>query len=336
MTRIGDHDIDEQVLIIAEIGNNHEGDVALAEELIGLASEVGADAVKFQTIVPELLTAPEQQERIAQLRRFALTEEHFERLSEVAHDQGVMFLTTPFSETVVPLVERLCPAVKVASGDNDHILLLRAIAATGLPVILSTGMCDLAQVGTAVDALEAVWSDVGQDPGLVLLHCVSAYPTPDADANLRAIVTLGAFGRPVGYSDHTMGADAAVAAVAVGARVIEKHFTDRHNRSEFRDHALSADPDEFRDLVRRIRETEVLLGEGVKRLMSSEEGTTSAARRSLHTSRPLRAGHVVGPDDLIGLRPGSGISVAQADGLIGRCVARDLPAMHRLQSGDVH
>lgn len=334
--RIGSHDIRERALLIAEIGNNHEGDVGLAEELIGLAAEAGADAVKFQAIIPELLVAPDQTERLAQLRRYALESSDFERLERVAAEVGVTFLTTPFSPESVPLIAEICPAIKVASGDNDNPLLLEPIARTGLPVILSTGMQDASQVEAAISILESVWAADGLEPGLALLHCVSAYPTPSSDANLRVIRSLETLGRPVGFSDHTIGIDAAVAAVAVGAVIIEKHFTDRHDRSDFRDHALSADKTEFKELVLRVRETERLLGDGRKRVMPSEQVGMTAARRSLHSARPLTAGEVIGADDVIALRPGTGIPVSQRSAVIGRMASRDLPALHRLRLTDLN
>lgn len=331
---IGEHDIEQHVLLIAEIGNNHEGDVNFAEELIGLAADAGADAVKFQTIVPERLVAPEQIERLVQLRKFSLNEEAFVRLADTARSQDIMFLSTPFCESVVPFVASLCPAIKVASGDNDHVALLRSVARTGLPVLLSTGMADLELVAKAVGVLESAWADVGEDPDLVLMHCVSAYPTPTTEANIRALQSLSSLGRPVGYSDHTLGTDAAVVAVAAGARVIEKHFTDRHNRSSFRDHALSATPNEFTVLAERVRETEILLGDGAKRVMPSERDVVVAARRSLHASRTLAAGEVIAAEDLIGLRPATSLPVNAPEDLIGKRVAQDLPALHRFALGD--
>ena len=332
---IGEHDIEQRVLLIAEIGNNHEGDVDLAEELIGLAADAGADAVKFQTIVPERLVAPEQNERLVQLRKFSLDDEAFVRLADTARAHNIMFLSTPFCESVVPFVAGLCPAIKIASGDNDHVSLLRSVARTGFPVLLSTGMADLEPVKKAVGVLEAAWADVDEDPGLVLMHCVSAYPAPAAEANIRAVRSLASLGRPVGYSDHTLGTDAAVVAVAAGARVIEKHFTDRHDRSSFRDHALSATPTEFRVLAERVRETEILLGDGAKRVMPAERDALVSARRSLHASRPLVAGEVIAAEDLIGLRPATGLPVSAPDELIGKRVAQDLPALHQFAPSDL-
>src|SRR5262249_21244882 len=171
--------------------------------------------------------------------------------------------------------------LKVASSDNNFVALLQRIAATDKPVLLSTGMTDLAGARTALDTVRQAWRSRNVDPGIVLLHCVSAYPTPSAEANLRAIPALLALGVTVGYSDHTLGLTASPLAVALGAGVIEKHFTINHDHSDFRDHKFSADPAELKALVERIREATALLGDGVKRVMPSEEATAVAARRSI-------------------------------------------------------
>lgn len=180
-------DLEREVLVVAEIGNNHEGDVVLAEELIALAAAAGAQAVKFQTIRPECLVAPDQHARLAQLRKLSLPAEAHARLAARAAKEGVMFLSTPFYLDAVDILNPLVPAFKIASGDNDFVPLLRRVAATGKPVLLSTGMADMEAVRTAVVELERVWLESGEAPGVVLMHCVSAYPTPAAQANLKAI-----------------------------------------------------------------------------------------------------------------------------------------------------
>ena len=316
--KIGSTDIDREVLVIAEIGNNHEGDIALAEELIASAAAAGAQAVKFQTIVPERLVGPDQAARLAQLRRFALSAEDHVRLAEAAADAGVLFLSTPFDVASVDMLDPLVVAFKVASGDNNFVPLLQRIAATGKPLLLSTGMTDLAGVRMALGAVRQVWRERGIDPGIVLLHCVSAYPTPLEEANLRAIAALAALGVVPGYSDHTIGIAAAPLAVALGARVIEKHFTMAHDHSDFRDHKLSASPAEFKMLVERIREANAALGDGVKRVMPSEAGTAAAARRSIVAARDLPVGHAITPADLTWLRPAGGLAPGQETQLVGR------------------
>jgi sialic acid synthase SpsE len=328
--RIGPVDLDRDVLVIAEIGNNHEGDVGLAEELVALAAAAGAQAVKFQTIVPERLVGPDQIARLAQLRRFALSAEDHARLARAAAKAGVMFLSTPFDLDSVAMLEPLVPALKVASSDNNFAPLLQRIAATGKPVLLSTGMTDLAGARAAMDTVRHAWSERNIDPGIVLLHCVAAYPTPFEEANLRAIPALAALGVTAGYSDHTLGIMAAPLAVALGARVIEKHFTIAHDHSDFRDHKLSANPAELKTLVERIREANALLGDGAKRVMPSEAATAAAARRSIAAARDLPAGHAIAAADLTWLRPAGGLPPGQEATLIGRKLRRAIAAGHQL------
>jgi N,N'-diacetyllegionaminate synthase len=316
--RIGHVDLDHEVLVVAEVGNNHEGDVGLAEELVGLAAEAGVQAVKFQTMVPERVVGPDQTARLAQLRRFELSAEKHASLARVAAGAGVMFLSTPFDVDSVGMLDPLVPAFKVASSDNNFVALLQRIAATNKPVLLSTGMTDLAGAHAALDTVRQAWRKHNADPGIVLLHCISAYPTPSAEANLRAIPALAALGATVGYSDHTLGMTAAPLAVALGARVIEKHFTINHDHSEFRDHKFSANPAELKTLVERIREATALLGDGVKRVMPSEEATAVAARRSIVAARDLAAGHAITVGDLTWLRPSGGLPPGQEAVLIGR------------------
>lgn len=331
--KIGHVDLDSEVLIVAEIGNNHEGDLALAEELIALAAEAGAQAVKFQTIRPEELVAGDQQARLAQLRKLSLPAEAHARLAARAKQEGVIFLSTPFYLDGVTLLDPLVPAFKVASGDNNFVPLLRRVAATGKPVLLSTGMADMGAVKVATAELESVWLENGVAPGLVLLHCVSAYPTPASEANLHAIRSLARLGYPVGYSDHTLGIDACLLAVALGARVLEKHFTISKNHSEFRDHKLSADPAELRLLVERVREVTTMLGDGEKRIMPSEQ--PHAARRSIAAAHELPEGHRLSPGDFTWLRPGDGLPPGQEEFLVGRFLRRAVKPGDRITPADV-
>lgn len=316
--RIGDLDTAERVLVIAEIGNNHEGSLALAEDLIGLAVEAGADVVKFQTIVPERLVSSWQTERIAQLRRLCLPPEAFGHLRDVARSAGVQFLSTPFDCESVALLDPLVPAFKVASGDNDFVPLLEAVAATGKPVLLSTGMTDLAGVDMAQACMAQVWRRNGVKGELALLHCVSSYPTPPEEANLAAIGALARPGVTAGYSDHTLGIEAAVLSVALGARIVEKHFTLSKTYSSFRDHHLSADPADFSLMVRRIREVEMLLGTGAKSLLPCEAGVAAAARRSAVASGDFPHGTVLTPDHVLWVRPGGGVPPTDGHVLFGR------------------
>lgn len=329
--KIAQHDLTQRVLIIAEIGNNHEGSVPLAEELIGRAALAGADAVKFQTIRPEALVDASQTERIAQLRRLCLPPEAFARLKAVADAAGVLFLSTPFDCDSVALLEPLVPAFKIASGDNDFFPLLEAVAATGKPVLLSTGMAGLPAVLAAQNCLERRWSQAGLAAELALLHCVSSYPTPPEQANLSAITALAQTGLTVGYSDHTLGIEAAVLAVALGARIVEKHFTISKTHSAFRDHQLSATPEELTEMTRRIREAQAMLGAGNMEPLPCEQGTAAAARRSAFAACDLPAGAALGPEHVHWLRPAGGIGPAQAASLLGRRLSRPLARGERLE-----
>tara|TARA_Y100001934_G_scaffold260165_2_gene332155 strand:- start:1958 stop:2971 length:1014 start_codon:yes stop_codon:yes gene_type:complete len=326
--RIGEFDLEDGVFVVAEIGNNHEGSVAAAEEMIGRAAEAGVNAVKFQSIDPAQLVAPGETDRLKQLNGFRLSDEEYFRLAKVAGSEGVHFLSTPFFLDAVEFLEPLVPAFKVASGDNNFMPLLRCLAATTKPIFLSSGMSSLADISESVRVIEAAWQEnrIEPEPGLVLMHCVSSYPTAAEDANLGFMRELSTLGHPVGYSDHTIGIDAAPIAVALGARVIEKHFTLDKNFSEFRDHQLSCDPADMLTYCERIREAERLLGNGLKRLLECEKATEAAARRSIAASRDLPADHVLDWQDLTWLRPGTGIAPGGEDAIVGKRLSA--PVLH--------
>lgn len=322
--RIGDFDLDRRVLVIAEIGNNHEGSYALAEEMIGRAAEAGAGAVKFQTIVPERLVSPKEEKRLAVLRRFQLSYEQFAGLAATARKAGVLFLSTPFDIESAAFLTPLVPAFKIASGDNNFFPLIRIIADAGKPILLSAGLAGLDEVRRTKEFIEGIWAKQGVKPGLAILHCVVSYPTPTREANLLSIRRLASLGAVVGYSDHTLGIEAAVLSVALGARIVEKHFTISKTHSDFRDHQLSADPADMAELVRRIREAEEMLGSGEKRVLEAEQPLAVAARRSIVAARDLPAGTTLAWEDLDWLRPGGGLPPGRESELLGRRLIDDL------------
>lgn len=329
--RIGSLNPGERVLVVAEIGNNHEGDPDLAEALIGLAAAAGADAVKFQTFRTESFVSRSDADRFRRLKSFELAPQQFERLAGAARRAGVLFLSTPLDLDSARFLEPLVAAYKVASGDNTFMPLLETIAETGKPIIISTGLATFEEVARARRTVERVWRDLGVRQEVALLHCVSSYPTEARDANLAAIGTLKrAFECTVGYSDHTLGIEAAVLAVAAGARIVEKHFTIDKHLSDFRDHRLSADPDELAALVRRIRDVEAMLGDGTRTPRACERDVITALRRSAVAGRDLPAGTVLGPQDIAWVRPGGGIAPARASELIGRRLAGRVAAGERL------
>lgn len=329
--------------LIAEAGVNHNGSPDLALRLVDAAADAGADAVKFQTFHADSLAtadAPQaayQRERAAaasqveMLRALELPAEALRACSRRAAERGLAFLSTPFDLASVQLLAEVgVPAFKVGSGDLTNLVLLRAVAGHGLPMLVSTGMATLDEVGAAVADIRA-----HGDPPLALLQCTSAYPAAEEDANLRAMATLAErFGVPVGYSDHTLGTAVATAAAALGAALIEKHLTlDRSMPGP--DHAASLEPSGFADLATAVRQAHAALGDGVKLPRADEEDARHIARRSLVLSRPLRAGEEVAEGDLDAMRPAGGISPLRLDQVIGRRAARDLPAWRILGPEDL-
>ncbi len=318
------------VFVIAEGGVNHNGDPALAHRLIDAAADAGADAVKFQTFDPDVLAsaaaptadyqreATDELDQRAMLRALALPADAWAALRDHAADRGIVFLSSPFDDASAELLDRLgVPAFKIPSGELTNLPYLQRLARRGRPLLMSTGMAEMVEVADALDAIAAAG-----DPPVALFHCVSAYPAAPADANLRAIETLRrAFGVPTGWSDHTPGIELALAAVAAGATLIEKHLTiDRGLPGP--DHPASLDPDQFRTMVDGIRMVSEALGDGVKVPVAAEHPIAAVARKSLHWRVGLPVGAVIGEDDLVAMRPGTGMAPARLGELIGRRVAR--------------
>ena len=314
--KIGSVDLKKDVLLIAEVGNNHEGDFTLAEELIGRAAGAGAGAVKFQTIVPTELVSALEIKRVAQLEKFRFTYEQFEKLKATADHEGIQFLSTPFDLDRLVFLTSLVPAFKIASGDNDFYPLVDAATKTGKPLIVSSGLLELDEIVALRNRVDCARDGAPTD--LVVLHCVVDYPTPKADANLGAIRALAMFGVVPGYSDHTLGIAAATLSVAAGARVVEKHFTLAHDHSEFRDHQLSADPAQLEQLAAQIQEANILVGDGVKRAGSGEEQNRNAVRRSIVAKSDLPAGKTISFEDLSWVRPGDGLRPGGEHRVLGK------------------
>lgn len=324
--------------VIAEAGVNHNGDVSLAHRLIEASAAAGADAVKFQTFRPERLVAaaaaaaPYQRRRGASSQRemldaLALDDGAWRELAAHAREKDLVFLSTAFDlPSLELLLELSVEALKVPSGEIDNLPFVRELARRGLPLLVSTGMATLEEVGAAVAAAAGA-------PGLALLHCVTAYPAPVGASNLRALGTLReAFGLPVGWSDHTEGAVTAVAAVALGASLLEKHVTiDRALPGP--DHAASSSPEELAAYVAAVRAAETSLGDGVKRPVPAEQENLRHARRSHHALRDLRPGERVGEADVALLRPADGLPAGAV--VVGRTVARPVAAGRAIVEEDL-
>jgi N-acetylneuraminate synthase len=319
--------------VIAEAGVNHNGDVALAKELINCAVEAGADAVKFQTFKTENLVSASAPKANYQMATTDATESQFEMLKklELSHEahhelkaycraRNILFMSTPFDKASADFLEQLGLAVfKIGSGEVTNWPLLAHIAAKNKPVILSTGMSYLSEVDEAVRVLRQTGNQQ-----VVVLHCVTNYPTDPTSVNLRAMHTLAqALQVPVGYSDHTPGIAVPLAAVAMGACVIEKHFTlDKTLPGP--DHRASLDPQALKKMVEGIRIVEQSLGHGLKIPARSESRNRKIVRRSLGANRDIPSGTVLTQQDLVSLRPASGISPTLIKNIVGRKVKRSL------------
>jgi len=323
-----------KTLIIAEAGVNHNGDLNVACKLVEAAAEAGADLVKFQTFSADRLvsvharkadyqmrTTDSDESQHAMIRRLELSPEMHEVLVARCRECGIGFFSTAFDRESVDLLVKLGQMqFKIPSGEITNLPYLRHVGSYGYPIIMSTGMALLGEIEAALDVLESAGTPRER---ITVLHCNTEYPTPMTDVNLRAMLAIrDAFGVAVGYSDHTQGIEVAVAAVALGAGVIEKHFTlDRDLPGP--DHEASLEPDELKRLVVAIRNIEAALGDGIKRPSPSEAKNKSIARKSLVAACPIRAGEIFSEANLAIKRPGTGISPMQWDAVIGRLAPRD-------------
>jgi len=335
--RIGERIIGEghPCFVIAEAGVNHNGAPELARELVDAAAAAGADAVKFQTFRTDgimVRSAPKAgyqkettgpaESQFDMVQRLELPFEEFRKLQEYSNQRGILFLSTPFDFDAVDYLASLdVAAFKISSGEVTNHPFLAHVARTGKPIILSTGMSTLNEVEQAVSVLKSQGA-----AALSLLHCVSNYPASPRDVNLRAMLTMRhTFGVPVGYSDHTLGIEIPMAAVALGASIIEKHFTlDRNLPGP--DHRASLEPAELSAMVRGIRNVEEALGHGRKEPAVNEADTAAAARRSLVAACDIPAGTELTEKVIAIKRPGTGMPPAMRPSIVGRTAKEDIPA----------
>jgi N,N'-diacetyllegionaminate synthase len=322
--------------IIAEAGVNHNGSVEMAKKLIKEAKMCGADCVKFQTFKAErvvikkapkahyqMQTTDPKESQLEMLRKLELPDEAYQELMQICADEGVMFLSTPYGVEDIDFLDSLgVAAFKVASGQIVEPHFLEHVARKGKPMIVSTGMATLSEVDEAVrlimETLKSAEEGDQPLPSLTLLQCTTNYPSLLEDANLKAMETMRrTFGLPVGYSDHTEGIVACIAAVALGARIIEKHFTlDRTLPGP--DQSCSSNPDEFRQMVNAIRQAEAVLGTGTKKPSERERENAATMRRSIVALRNIPAGRTIEPDDITFKRPLSGIPASHVGFVLGK------------------
>ena len=323
-----------RTLIIAEAGVNHNGDIALAKELIEIAAMAGANLVKFQTLNADrmvtttaskaeyqMLTTDSGESQHAMLQKLELTEAEHRELIAHSASMNIEFFSTGFDIESINMLVGLGQALfKIPSGEITNLPFLRHIGHFGKRVILSTGMSNMDEIGAALSVLEKAGTPRRD---VTVLHCTTAYPVNMSDVNLLAMQSIQErFKVAVGYSDHTLGIEIPIAAVALGATVIEKHFTvDRNLPGP--DHKASLEPGELRSMVDRIRNVEVALGDGIKRLMPGEIGNRDIARKSIVTCQSIKAGDVFSAENLTTKRPGTGISPMEWDNILGRKAGRD-------------
>ena len=319
----------EPTLIIAEVGSNHNQDFDIATKLIGVAADAGADAVKFQTYSADTLYSKrtpefsylEGQDVHGLIKSIELPRDWQQELAEYADKKGITFLSTPFDYAAVDELDEIgVPAFKFASFEITDLELLKYAASKQKKMIISTGMADLDEIEDAINTVRSVGND-----DIILLHCNSLYPTPPEVVNLRAIATMReAFNLPVGFSDHTLGIHISLAAVAMGACVIEKHFTlDRSLPGP--DHSFAIEPDELKEMVRCVREIDKAKGNGIKmRSELEDEEMYLKARRSIHAKVDIPIGAVITKDMLMVKRPGYGIKPKFIDMVVGREAAKEI------------
>ncbi len=323
-----------RVFIIAEAGVNHNGSLEMAFQLIDVAVATGADAVKFQTFKAEksvTANAPKAgyqkettgsaESQLEMVKKLELDETAHIQLYKYCQQKGIKFLSTPFDLESIDLLNRLGLEIfKIPSGEITNLPYLRKLGALKKQLILSTGMADLGEIEEALSILTEFGTPLDN---ITVLHCNTEYPTPFEDVNLKAMLTIGhAFGVTVGYSDHTPGIEVAVAAVALGAAVLEKHFTlDRNLPGP--DHKASLEPDELKAMVQAIRNIEKALGNGIKRPSPSEVRNKPIARKSLVATQPIKTGELFSADNITAKRPGTGISPMRWDEILGQVAQKN-------------
>ncbi len=320
------------VLVIAEAGVAHFGDPQKAEALVDLAADAGADAFKTQAFLTDELVSSSLPEWRDRLRPKEVDFDFLARMKERCDRRGLIFLCTAHDEAALDWVDRLeVPAYKIGSGERGNLPFLGRIASRGKPILLSTGMYEETHVRQALDALSA-----GGCNRLALFHCVTCYPVPVDQANLRALASLRAFfNGPLGYSDHTEGHLISLLGIALGASLIEKHITLDFNVPNAQDWKVSCGPEDFKDFVAAIRKTESALGDGTLTIQLCEQPALAWALKSLVTARALPAGTVLSPGMLTAKRPGGGIAPSQIDALLGRVIKQDIAADQPLRFDDL-
>ncbi len=315
-----------KVFIIAEIGNNHEGNFNLAKKMINSVAKTGADAVKFQTFIPEKYVNSKNKKRLKQLKKFQLSIEQFKRLRDYAKKKKLLFFSTPFDVESAIKLNKFQSIFKISSGDNNFLELIETIAGFGKPIIISTGFADYKLLKYIYKKIINIWEKKKVKSQIIFMHCVSDYPVEDRFANLNAISTLRQNFKKciIGYSDHTLGTHCAEYSVLLGAKVIEKHFTIDNNFSKFRDHKISANPKSFKKLTSKIRNISKILGNGEIQIEKCELKNIKKTRRSFYVNSNLKKNQVIRKDLINIVRPGLENSILDHKKIIGKKIKRNI------------
>lgn len=328
--RICSHNLNKKILIIAEIGNNHEGSLSLAKKLVYLAAKSGADAVKFQTYKPDFYVSKViDPERFKMLSKFYLSNDKFKILKDYSNQLGLIFISTPFDLNSAKFLNKIVKVFKISSSDINFFPLLEFVSKTKKPILLSTGIADISNIKKSLNFIKRFRSL----DKVILMHCVSSYPTLPKQANLNNINKLNKLVNYIGYSDHTIGIDASLCSVSMGVKVIERHFTIDNNYSKFRDHKISSNPSEFRELVNKVRLYETLLGE--KNFKISKNINLKSISRSIAINCDLKAGSLIKKQHITWVRPGYGFSPGHENKFIGKKTKLSLKKGSLLKISDI-
>ncbi len=326
----------KKTFIVAEIGVNHEGDFNKALDLIKKADEAGVDAVKFQTYKAEHYISSTQPERRNRAKRFQLSKEQFVMLSKEAKKRQLKFFSTPLHMDDIDFLKKISDIIKISSGDLTNLELIKYAARKYQNIIISTGLGTEKEIREAVNTVFKEKAIIRKNQGLVLMHCVSAYPTPEKELNLANIKWLqDNFNLLTGYSDHSLGTKACELSIMFGVKVIEKHFTYRKENQIFHDHAISADPQDMKELVLKVRKAELILGKYKRRRGISEKRNLKNMRRSYCAIGDLEKGHKIKKKDLILLRPALGFEPNELKKIVGKSLKRKIKSGSVIKRTDV-
>lgn len=321
--KLKNFDLKKKVFIIAEVGNNHEGNFSIAKKLVHLAAKAGADAIKFQTFRTENFIRKKDIKRFKQLKKFELSYEQFKSLKKLAHTKKIKFISTPLDLESTDFLIKNADLIKIASSDNNFFPLIEKVLKSKKSIIISTGMTNASQIKDLTNYIYKVIGKKSAEKRIALLHCVTSYPVEDKFANLRSVEYLIKNSKlTIGYSDHTLGNDACIAAVAMGAKVIEKHFTINKKFSKFRDHALSADYTDLKNIVSRIRKLEKQLGRFNKEIQKPEKKLIKIVRRAAYADRDILPGEKISIKNVKFLRPSLTSNFFYLKKIVGRKIKK--------------